>query len=503
MNPEPYQRLHRLAWLFVGGFIVAIYLPRFVTQGLCFDGMTYACVARNMAIGIGSWWEPYYASKTSIWIEGNTTDILYGQLPMLYWLESLFFKAFGDHWWIEKVYGVIVMLGILTLVVALWRQFFQKTIFSNFAWLPVFLLCITPHFRWAVANNIIEPTLTLFCTASVFFAVKASKSNHLLKKNTLLAGVFVALAFLTKGPVGLFPVVVPVWACLVFRRLSLEMVFKIMFWLLLPLAVLGIFLWCYQPAHVFFNQYLHVQILDSLAGKRWESNTSAQLLGRLFIFQALFFNLLNPGLVLLGIWAIKLWINPASAIIFPVRRISLFWCLIGLSATLPFVVSIKQAAYYVVPAMPFWVLGISALIIPTLSQIFEQLQWGQKTHNVLKIICFVASIGLTFLFFQIGFIGKSANERQYINKLKGLEKMIPEGSLVGVPTQEMIQNPWLNTYLQRYHRITLTTQRPLPTYCLVETGKDIRFVESCSQEGFQIKAIPSQKFMILRKPSKP
>jgi 4-amino-4-deoxy-L-arabinose transferase-like glycosyltransferase len=110
-------------WIFSIGFIAAMFLPRLVQKGLYCDGLTYASIARNMSLGIGSFWEPYFSS--SMWLTHNTGSVFYEHMPLQFWLQSFFFKLFDDHWYVEKIYSLFALVLILWLIVKIWKLVFQ------------------------------------------------------------------------------------------------------------------------------------------------------------------------------------------------------------------------------------------------------------------------------------------------------------------------------------------------------------------------------------------
>ena len=86
--------------------ISGIYLPQLVHQGLFFDGMCYASISRNMSLGEGSLWKPYYSSSV-FWnqgtIERENIDVFYEHLPFMFFIQSFFYKVLGDHFIVEKL----------------------------------------------------------------------------------------------------------------------------------------------------------------------------------------------------------------------------------------------------------------------------------------------------------------------------------------------------------------------------------------------------------------
>ena len=68
-------------------------------RGMFGDGLLYATIARNMSLGVGSFWKPAlsatsYPSSTSIRRSG--------------WrFRAWRFECFGDHFAVERVYSVL------------------------------------------------------------------------------------------------------------------------------------------------------------------------------------------------------------------------------------------------------------------------------------------------------------------------------------------------------------------------------------------------------------
>ena len=104
-------------------YIVAMFLPRLVVQGLFGDGLLYSSISRNMAIGKGSMWQPFFSS--SYWLD-NVLPVYYENPPLMLWLESLFFRFFGDYWWVEKVYSLLIFVLNCLLIIKIWQFFEQK-----------------------------------------------------------------------------------------------------------------------------------------------------------------------------------------------------------------------------------------------------------------------------------------------------------------------------------------------------------------------------------------
>jgi 4-amino-4-deoxy-L-arabinose transferase-like glycosyltransferase len=69
--------------------------PVMLLRGMSLDGITYATIARNMALDVGDLWHPFYTA--------TLLNPFYEQPPLALWLESLLFRLCGDHWWVERL----------------------------------------------------------------------------------------------------------------------------------------------------------------------------------------------------------------------------------------------------------------------------------------------------------------------------------------------------------------------------------------------------------------
>src|SRR5262245_75977 len=122
------------------------------------DGVTYASIARNLAEGKGTFWTPFY------------TETLYPQFhqhPALgLWLQSLWFRAFGDHWIVERAYSLSIAALTGLLIAAIWRSVAGEAGRKSHDWLPVVFWILVPVVSWSIVGNMLETTVSLFTTAA-------------------------------------------------------------------------------------------------------------------------------------------------------------------------------------------------------------------------------------------------------------------------------------------------------------------------------------------------
>lgn len=94
-------------WWWYAALVSCLILPNFLTKGIFLDGALYASIARNMAEGQGSFWDPYY------------TEYFYPHFrehpPLFFGLESIFFQIIGDHTFTERLFSLL-LLGASTFL---------------------------------------------------------------------------------------------------------------------------------------------------------------------------------------------------------------------------------------------------------------------------------------------------------------------------------------------------------------------------------------------------
>ncbi len=202
MKPE-YKKA--LIVLFFGLFLRTLFLeyPSLVDP----TEARYAVVAQNMIIS-GNWLTP------TLPLEQGISPYL-GKPPLHFWLTALSYQLFGFDEWSSRLPSFVVtlltLLGVFT---------FAKRIFNpDVAWLSalVFLSSIMPYvLAGASVTDVTLSTMVFFGTAFLYLALKEPSAP--INKFGLIAAFFAALAFLTKGPVGLVLIWAPIGLWSLLRR---------------------------------------------------------------------------------------------------------------------------------------------------------------------------------------------------------------------------------------------------------------------------------------------
>jgi len=122
--------------------------------------------------------------------------------PLLYWIIALFSTVSGLNEFTARLVSGISAIGI-----AFFTYLIAKEEISEETGKYAFLILLTFPHMWVEARAVVpEMLLTFFMTAGIYY---------FLKRNFILGWIMLALAFLTKGPVG---VILPVTVFLVWKK---------------------------------------------------------------------------------------------------------------------------------------------------------------------------------------------------------------------------------------------------------------------------------------------
>ncbi|NQY66294.1 MAG: glycosyltransferase family 39 protein, partial [Flavobacteriales bacterium] len=195
---------HHYLFLFVGFLFLTIVSGGLFSEGMFMDGLLYADISRNMANGLGSFWHPH--------LSNNLHPEFYEHPPLALGLQSIFFKLFGDSILVERFYSLLTYVLVGYLIVSIWGKLTgdKKT-----GWVPILLWITMDNVTWAVANNMLENTMSIFVCLSVLLYLKSDERKRFMW--IILAGISLACGVLTKGFLCLYIWSIPFFT-LLFRR---------------------------------------------------------------------------------------------------------------------------------------------------------------------------------------------------------------------------------------------------------------------------------------------
>jgi 4-amino-4-deoxy-L-arabinose transferase-like glycosyltransferase len=131
---------------------------------------------------------------------------LYDKPPLLYWLVMGAYRLVGVHDWAAR----LVCSGAAFLCVLVTYAWGKRAVGPRAAFAGALMLCLSP--RWAQLARMVSMNslLTLWVIAALAAAHRALAGPRLSRRWWLLSALACGLAFLTKGPVALALVAVPV-----------------------------------------------------------------------------------------------------------------------------------------------------------------------------------------------------------------------------------------------------------------------------------------------------
>ena len=176
--------------------------------------------------------------------------------PLCYWATAMSFKIFGENEFSARLFSALCLWGCILLVYRMGAFFHgEKTGFYAAAVLT------TSLFPFAIGRlDILDMPLAFFVSVAVWFGYRYFSDGDYGKKNIYLFYFFSALAFLTKGLIGVvFPsAIVIIWLVLSGRWREMLRLFSPA-GVMIFLAVAGPWLFLVQRANKDFLWFFFVQ----------------------------------------------------------------------------------------------------------------------------------------------------------------------------------------------------------------------------------------------------
>jgi 4-amino-4-deoxy-L-arabinose transferase-like glycosyltransferase len=442
--------LPRLA---VVALLLALTLPRMAQPGMFSDGLVYATIARNMAIGVGSLWAPNYTQTA--WPE------FYEHPPLGFALEAVAFRALGDHLIVERCYSLLVLALHAVVIAAIWRRLLTAPL----DWLAV-LFWLTPSIvSWGAVNNMLENTQALLTTTAVLLMLDAARASTAAATaiGSTVAGVTVVAAVLTKGPAGFFPLVAPLvfgWLLLPptasaadRRRRALAVLTPT-----LVVLVVGAMLAAYEPSRHNLTMYVRTQLAPSLLGQREVSDP-------LVIVQHLLVGIVGRMAALLGLcWWLARPARGSPPTASADRTAAGAFLLLGTCAAAPFAFSAKLSGHYLLPAVPMFALGFALLAAAFVDA---------RVRKTLIVMTLLAVVVLA--------TRRERRDDALIRDLAAIEHAMPRAILIGACPHPRAALDWgLHTYVQRWYRVSLDARAQPVNGWFLRSEPGCAVQESCA-----------------------
>jgi 4-amino-4-deoxy-L-arabinose transferase-like glycosyltransferase len=428
------MRSPRPSHLFFVGLFAALTVPRMAQSGMFLDGITYAVVARNLAIGQGTFWNPFYTA--TVYSE------FHEQPPLGFALESLAFLIGGDHLAVERTFSVVMGLLTLALTMALWRRAFAE---RDHDWLPILFWLLPSTVTWGIVNNMLENTQAVLTTAALLTFVRSCDGSRTWAW-AIATGALVVGAALVKGPNGFFPVAAPVVAALTFPQHAMRALRSGAI-ILVTVAALSAGLLISPTARQALTNYWTQHLAAALSGDRGGSRLAAagalarHLAGGIFLRMVAM-----TGLI---------WLLARRERAVPRttdhQRWTVFFLLMALAASLPVLASTKIAGHYLIPSIPLFALGFAGLSRPWVAAL-------QARYLETRAASALAPAGLALIAAAavLPFLPIAIEPRdvRWIAEFRTVGAALPRGNTIA--TCHAAGGDWgAQAYMQRLFRVSL------------------------------------------------
>ncbi len=159
------------------------------------DEGRYAQVPREM-LERGDWMVPYLQNEPYL-----------DKPPLMYWLVMLSFSLWGYSDWAARLVPALAVHGCILATYLLGR----RSLGERAAWWGAFILCLTPGLLGVGRMLLLDGLLTLWVAVAVLCAFEALRTGRFLWSWWLAGALACGLGVLTKGPVAVVLLVVPLW----------------------------------------------------------------------------------------------------------------------------------------------------------------------------------------------------------------------------------------------------------------------------------------------------
>lgn len=418
-------------YIAVAGIFMLMICWSWLSEGMFLDGTIYAILSRNLAFGLGSFWQLHWS---------DTLMPAFVEHPALaIGLESILFRVFGDSRFVERFYSLLTIVLTGIIIVSIWKSTLKK---SSTGWLPLLFWISMPTVSWAAVNNMLENTLVIFLCLSVLFYIKSLHSRRIA--NLILAGSMLSLGFLTKGFVTFTPLSLPFFIWLFTRKNKFfSMVADTMIMLISAIIPL-LLLYLFTGANEFFPEYIGIAFSKITENVLIDS--------RFYILEKLVMELLPA----LGIIFVILFLSRKKRLSFSqmsssLRPASTFFVL-GFAGVLPILLTMDQSTYFLLTSFPFFAISLGFTVNPLVEPFIERIDFNSKGYRIFKYSGITAlSAGIIL---SVIFSGSFNRDRVKLEDMKAILPELKENSTINI-LPEMYQDWPLHAYYARYKNISL------------------------------------------------
>jgi len=433
-------------YIFVAAIFLIIVSPALLSNGMFMDGLLYSVISKNLAAGLGSFWDLHLTS--------TIYPHFHEHPPLALGLEAIFFKVLGNGILTERIYSLTTFL-ITAIIIVKIIKLLKPDSNTTYNWLALFFWISVPTVIWAVSNNMLENTMMIFTSLSVLFAIKSLKGKKIL--NIILSGFMLFLGFLCKGFTALFPLSLFFWL-FVFDK---DFRFKQFFFGTLIMSVtialsFGLMFLIFPESLDSLTMYFNKQVLGSVESVKTVDS-------RFFIVKQLFLDLIPMILISCIFYLLSRKTKKQKP------EMIWIWVLIaiGISGVLPIMISMKQRSFYILTTFPFFAVAFSLLIAPSAESVLTKIKnlLVKKLFLYFSVLLLIVGLGL-----NIYNIGKTNRDKEKINDIYRITEIVPQNTVISV--HKTFGSDWaMHGYFHRFAGISLDRSREYKCqYLIVPKG---------------------------------
>jgi dolichol-phosphate mannosyltransferase len=195
-SPNEANALNGLSWILLLALAALLFLTRLRAPLLEPQESRYAEIPRQM-LEEGRWLVPTLHGQPYL-----------DKPPLLYWLVIGAYRLFGAHDWAARL--VPGLAGVATVLLTFWWG--RRALGVRAGFCGAVALCLSAEFVYRARMLTMDPLLCLWVVAALACAHAALSGHALRRRWWLAAAAACGLGLLTKGPVALALVAVPVAA---------------------------------------------------------------------------------------------------------------------------------------------------------------------------------------------------------------------------------------------------------------------------------------------------
>lgn len=422
-------------WLALTALAAALWLPNLFTYGMFMDGVINASVAKLYAEGTGAFFnlqERYYENGTYA-----------GHPPLAFVIQSSFFKVFGSAFYMDKLYSLLCAISQLVLIILLWQSLVKDEM-KKLSWLPCLLWLISPIISWGYSSNLLENTMSLFTTAALIVILKYIRQSKYMLLYSAAAALLTFAALLCKGPVALFVLAAPVVFVNLHAAYTLRKALAYTSLITVFLSVLCSVVLLMPEGRQFVTGYLNEQLKPSL-------NTDGfSFIARTAILLHLLKALSAPVILTALTYQLgkRLSFIRSNQNFENTNLIGFRFMLLGLCATLPIMLSNKQSAFYIIPAMPVFAVALAAFIAPAIHNLHYKLATPQRLY-ILSAISVLLLLVMAAL--SVHNYGTILRDKDMLEDAAQIDKLVQGEKIIWDPENDYAQEYALKAYLSRLY----------------------------------------------------